>query len=86
VSKAWSGGSTRAWRNLRQQVFAQRGRRCLLRLDGVCTVAATTVHHVVPKARGGADELSNLVPACAPCNLAVGDGPAPPSGRRPLVF
>lgn len=86
MSKAWAGGSTRAWRNLRVQVFETKGRRCVLHLDGVCTRTATTVHHVVPKARGGADELSNLVPACAPCNLAVGDGPAPPSGRRPLAF
>jgi hypothetical protein len=30
--------------------------------------------HVVPLAAGGADICSNLVPACATCNLTKGDG------------
>lgn len=33
---------------------------------------ATHVDHVVPKAKGGGDELDNLVAACARCNLRKG--------------
>ncbi len=32
--------------------------------------------HVIPLARGGADDASNLVPSCAGCNLAKSDRPA----------
>lgn len=27
------------------------------------------VEHILPKSRGGSDELANLVPSCGPCNL-----------------
>ncbi|WP_073925916.1 HNH endonuclease signature motif containing protein [Streptomyces sp. CB03911] len=32
--------------------------------------------HVIPLCRGGADDPSNLVPACARCNGAKSDHPA----------
>ena len=28
------------------------------------------IEHKTPRSRGGGDELSNLVPACSPCNIA----------------
>ena len=31
-----------------------------------------TVDHVVPRSRGGSNELDNLVAACRPCNQAKG--------------
>jgi 5-methylcytosine-specific restriction protein A len=37
-----------------------------------CTVAATCVDHIIPKARGGTDHPSNLQAACAPCNAEKG--------------
>lgn len=34
---------------------------------------AATVDHLVPKSRGGSNALTNLVPACLPCNTEKGD-------------
>jgi 5-methylcytosine-specific restriction endonuclease McrA len=48
------------------------------------TAEATTADHVVPVARGGSHRLSNLVPACVPCNSARRDDPdwRPAHARR----
>lgn len=45
---------------------------CQLRLD-VCAGVATTADHIIPKSRGGADTMSNLQAACAPCNGLKGN-------------
>ncbi|QPB09571.1 hypothetical protein CPT_Sycamore_031 [Streptomyces phage Sycamore] len=37
-----------------------------------CNAPAEHLDHVVPLSRGGADKESNMVPACAPCNLSKG--------------
>ncbi|MFJ9671105.1 HNH endonuclease [Streptomyces sp. NPDC101221] len=37
-----------------------------------CDRPAEHLDHVTPISRGGADTLSNVVPACAPCNYAKG--------------
>jgi 5-methylcytosine-specific restriction endonuclease McrA len=34
--------------------------------------------HIVPKCKGGTDDLKNLVTACQPCNLAKYDREAEP--------
>ena len=34
--------------------------------------AVAQVDHVVPRSRGGTDEMSNLVLACSPCNSSKG--------------
>ena len=44
------------------------GNRCYIRMDGVCTGAFDDVDHVKPLSKGGAHMLSNLRPACEPCN------------------
>jgi 5-methylcytosine-specific restriction endonuclease McrA len=64
-------GSTREWRNTRARVLARDGWICQLKLPG-CTVTAHHVDHHVPVLFGGADDESNLVAACANCNLAKG--------------
>lgn len=64
-------GSTRRWRELRQQVLQRDGFQCQLQLPG-CTGNATHADHVVPVAHGGDDTLGNLLAACADCNLAKG--------------
>lgn len=38
-----------------------------------CTSRATTADHLVPRARGGPDVITNLRPACQPCNRQRGD-------------
>jgi len=58
----------------------QRNRKAVLAAsDGMCAWgcgrAATTVDHVVPLARGGSNDLDNLVPACATCNSSRGSNP-----------
>jgi 5-methylcytosine-specific restriction protein A len=37
-----------------------------------CGRIATTVDHVLPLARGGSNDLDNLVPSCKPCNYRRG--------------
>lgn len=73
MSKAWAGGSTTAWRKTRLIVLARDGYTCQIRTEGRCTVAATHVDHIISKAKGGTDELTNLQAACRPCNLHKGD-------------
>jgi 5-methylcytosine-specific restriction endonuclease McrA len=48
----------------RDDVFARWGGRCVY-----CNAPAAHLDHVQPLSRGGRDLLSNVVPACAPCNL-----------------
>jgi len=63
-------GST--WRRLRQQILRRDGWRCRC---AECTAAgrvrnATEVDHVVPKARGGTDDPSNLCAINTECHAA----------------
>ncbi|MGW5637138.1 HNH endonuclease [Streptomyces sp. NPDC003832] len=47
----------------------------LARWGGCCAYCgreAAHLDHVEPLAKGGADKESNIVPACAPCNLSKG--------------
>lgn len=52
-------------------------RRGVLRRDGqrcaYCGVGATTIDHVQPRSRGGADSWENLVACCLRCNNLKGD-------------
>lgn len=42
----------------------------------VCTqdLIPLTVDHIIPKSLGGANEINNYQPMCAPCNFAKGNG------------
>lgn len=51
----------------RAEVFARWDFRCCY-----CTAPAEHLDHVKPLSRGGRDVLSNVVPACADCNLSKG--------------
>lgn len=83
------GGSTWQWRKRRQIILQRDGFRCQLRLPG-CTGKATTVDHIKPKADGGGDEATNLVAACARCNVAKATShlwvSLPPVARSPKAF
>lgn len=52
-------------------------RRGVLRRDGhrcaYCGKAASTIDHVQPRSRGGADSWENLVACCLRCNNVKGD-------------
>lgn len=63
IGSASSRGYGSEWRALRVQVL-QRDSWCR-----VCGVApATHVDHVVPKARGGSDQMCNLQGLCQACH------------------
>lgn len=75
----WHGGSTRAWRRIREEVFAAKGRTCLLAFEPWgdddnqrCSTVATEVHHTEDRDVVG-DDPRFLIPACQPCNLKAGD-------------
>lgn len=73
-------------------------RRGVLRRDGnrcaYCGKGATTIDHVMPRSRGGADSWENLVACCLRCNNLKGDrtpaemrwdlryAPRPPHGTQ----
>lgn len=52
-------------------------RRGVLRRDNqrcaYCSASATTIDHVIPRSRGGADSWDNLVACCLKCNNVKGD-------------
>lgn len=48
-----------------------------------CVRTATTVDHVLPSSRGGANSWLNTVAACGPCNQRKGDR-TPEEARMPL--
>jgi len=62
-----------------------------------CGVHASTIDHVIPRSRGGADSWENLVACCLRCNNIKGDrtpqemgwslrfAPRPPHGTAWLV-
>jgi 5-methylcytosine-specific restriction endonuclease McrA len=51
------------WRALRARVLSRDQNRCRY-----CGDAATQADHVMPRAKGGADAMENLVACCATCN------------------
>lgn len=77
----------------KRAVLARDGHRC-----AYCQRAATTVDHVIPKARGGPNTFANTVAACLRCNNKKGSRtlaevgwvlpftPGVPTGVEALVF
>lgn len=61
MSKYSSRGPS--WEALRKACLERDGYVC-----AHCGREATEADHVIPKAQGGRDELSNLVASCKPCN------------------
>lgn len=57
---------------VREYLLAKFGRRCVY-----CDAANVplNIDHVVPRAQGGSDRVSNLTLACVPCNQAKGNRP-----------
>ena len=51
------------WRKTSSRIIARDGGVC-----SYCGGVADTTDHVIPKARGGTDDDSNLVASCRPCN------------------
>ena len=62
-------------RRLRFEVLKRDGHACRYCGETAPTVKLT-VDHVIPKALGGADDPTNLVTACQPCNSGKSSVPA----------
>ncbi|MCM4077743.1 HNH endonuclease [Paractinoplanes hotanensis] len=62
----------------RAGVLARDGRRC-----AYCGRAASTIDHVLPRSRGGANSWPNTVAACYACNQRKGNR-TPAEARMPL--
>lgn len=82
MSRAWRGGSTRAWRKLRTLVLNRDAWTCQLcqqHINPTLTPPhprSATVHHTKGKAYG--DDPRYLVAAHRECNMEVGDPTATP--------
>lgn len=74
VSRAWAGGSTRQWRELRETVLRRDRYACQVPdEDGrPCGAPAEDCGHIIPKVDGGQDVPSNLRAECEPCNSRDG--------------
>jgi 5-methylcytosine-specific restriction endonuclease McrA len=64
----------------RAGVLVRDRRRC-----AYCGGAATTIDHVLPRSRGGANSWLNTVAACGRCNQRKGDR-TPAEARMPLRY
>ncbi|MFE1763081.1 HNH endonuclease [Streptomyces angustmyceticus] len=64
----WSRRRVRAAPYKRAEVFTRWGGLC-----AYCDEPAEHLDHIKPIARGGRDVLSNVIPACATCNLSKSD-------------
>src|SRR5215207_9416700 len=63
--------------DLRIDVWDESGGRCHYCQEALHPLRDFTVDHVIPVARGGSDDRSNLVAACRRCNSSKGAGTAP---------
>lgn len=60
------GKRLREWAKVRHVVLLRAEGCCEARLDDVCTVGATQVHHVIARSHGGEDSPDNLLALCGP--------------------
>lgn len=66
-AKARKGHTQLQW----EGKFFQCGRQCVYCGEPL-TLARATKDHELPVSRGGTDDISNIVPACFPCNVRKG--------------
>jgi 5-methylcytosine-specific restriction endonuclease McrA len=67
-------GSTRAWRDLREQILLRDRGACVL-----CGRLAVEVDHIIPLSEGGSDSPGNLRSLCAPCHARSHQFDLPPA-------
>jgi 5-methylcytosine-specific restriction endonuclease McrA len=60
------------WRRVRAAVLERDGHTCTY-----CGQPANHVDHVVPRSKGGTDDLGNLVSSCEGCNKSKGGSYGP---------
>ena len=57
-----------AWDRLRKVILARDGHLCQVCMTKGRTTPATHCDHILSKAQGGTDDLSNLRAICRPCH------------------
>ncbi len=77
MSGKWANQSNRhargygyKWTTARTQALARDGHLCQPCLALRRYTPAAQVDHIIPKAKGGSDDLSNLQSICIPCHKA----------------
>jgi 5-methylcytosine-specific restriction protein A len=77
---AWKGGNTtargygHAWRKRRAQALRRDSALCQSCIKQGRYIPATEVDHIIEKAKGGTDDLSNLQSLCTPCHRVKTSG------------
>lgn len=66
-----SGLKRAEWRNLRDEVLLRDRFTCLRCDKKFRNKSQLSVHHIIPRANGGANDASNLVTLCHPCHDLV---------------
>ena len=56
------------WDKIRQYVLQMNLGMCSGCLDNGQYTKATQIDHIIPKAKGGSDDIDNLQPLCEPCH------------------
>lgn len=60
-----------SWREIRSEVLQRDNRKCQ-----VCgREYSGQVHHVIPKSKGGTNDLSNLITLCGRCHMLISPVP-----------
>ena len=59
------------WRNVRHLVLKRDNHKC--RVCG--KKSSSQVHHIIPRRKGGDEELSNLITLCGRCHMLVSPVP-----------
>ncbi len=62
------GANSSQWKKLRERILRRDSWTCYY-----CGAEADTVDHLVPRAKGGTDDMDNLVAACRSCNYSKQD-------------
>lgn len=80
-SRGWSTGGSRQWRAIRQRVLYRDRYRCTIG-GPECAGTAIEVDHIVNKAAGGTDDLTNLRSVCSECHRVLTQAQAQAGRRR----
>ena len=55
------------WRQIRKRIIERENYLCF-RCDKKFSKTKLTIHHIVPRAKGGSHDDTNLIPLCIPCH------------------
>ena len=64
-------GQKQKKRNIKRIILEKTGGVCA-KCGKTLSLEKTTIDHLIPKYRGGKDEISNLIPMCKHCNKQKG--------------